>query len=223
MWACLVSPDPHLHGSLSELTRTSALRAGARRREGWTATGRTERHSGTVIGTPPWLGRDQAWKCHSPSWAAKSSSDLTPCGHQPAGWIVVAEQHIRQGVAFLLAGVRHVGESPGRSVEPRSGRTETLGKSAPSMVLGFACFTRATSWGLRLLSSRPFRSTDSLPSLGGHPRPNDHCTWGVSTKTMATSDSAAGSTRRCCCCYPLCTALVRRTHLFRMPSSGVTV
>jgi hypothetical protein len=47
--------------SLSEVTRTSALRAGARRREGWTATGRTKRHSGTVIGGPPWLGRVQAW------------------------------------------------------------------------------------------------------------------------------------------------------------------
>jgi len=47
--------------SLSEVTRTSALRAGARRREGWTATGRTKRHSRTVIGTPPWLGRGQAW------------------------------------------------------------------------------------------------------------------------------------------------------------------
>src|SRR5674476_1206817 len=47
--------------SFSEVTRTSAGRAAPRRREGWTAAGRTKRHSRTVIGTPPWLGRGQAW------------------------------------------------------------------------------------------------------------------------------------------------------------------
>ena len=33
---------------------------------------------------------------------------LDPRGHQPSGRIVVAEQHIRQSIALLLARVRHV-------------------------------------------------------------------------------------------------------------------
>src|ERR1019366_3783329 len=46
--------------SLSEFERTSALCAGARRREGWIKTRRAERRSGAIIAAPPWLGRGQA-------------------------------------------------------------------------------------------------------------------------------------------------------------------
>jgi hypothetical protein len=47
--------------SFSEFERTSALRAGARRLEGWIEAGGALRRSGAVIAAAPWQGRGQAW------------------------------------------------------------------------------------------------------------------------------------------------------------------
>src|ERR1017187_1906281 len=94
-----------------------------------------------------------------------------------------------------------------------------------TIVLGFACFTRSTSCVCACSRSMAFRSTDSLPSLGGHARPNGPLQVGLfPTKTMVTSDSAARfdallllllSAR-----YRTCTP---GPTLLRMPASGVTV